>query len=287
MLKQTYQNFELIILDDCSNDNSREIIEFYRNNPHVTHIVYNEKNSGRLFSQWQKGIGLAKGILTWIAESDDSCLPFFMETLVRQFENNENVVLAFCKTTAFTDDKQKTDLNPIPLLSDKLFCGKEFISHYMTHGCPIVNASSCIFKSDVAKKVDQRYAHFKGAGDRLFWTEISEFGDVAVVNEWLNLEGLHAENTTIKCNKDGTNQKEDKEVLDYIYTHNYISPKEYRQLKRDYVKVHIFEMLTDNKLRKELYALWDCSKWDILSLKMEAWRTNICRTLHSNHIILP
>ena len=35
VLNQTYQNFEVIILDDCSTDNSREIIEKYANNPKV------------------------------------------------------------------------------------------------------------------------------------------------------------------------------------------------------------------------------------------------------------
>ncbi len=47
ILEQTYQDFELILLDDCSTDNSREILEQYRSNPHVSHIAHNEINSGR------------------------------------------------------------------------------------------------------------------------------------------------------------------------------------------------------------------------------------------------
>ena len=50
ILSQTYEDFELIILDDCSNDRSRDVIEQYSSNPHVSHIVYNEKNSGSTFS---------------------------------------------------------------------------------------------------------------------------------------------------------------------------------------------------------------------------------------------
>ena len=104
VLDQTYQNFELIILDDCSTDNSKEIIEKYRHNPHVSHILYNEHNSGKIFSQWQKGIDKAKGELIWIAESDDKCRPELLEKLVSEFQNNMNLVVAFCKTVFFSDN---------------------------------------------------------------------------------------------------------------------------------------------------------------------------------------
>ena len=73
ILAQSYQDFELIILDDCSTDNSREIIEQYRSNPRVKHIVYNEQNSGSPFVQWQRGFTLASGEYIWIALWCCSC----------------------------------------------------------------------------------------------------------------------------------------------------------------------------------------------------------------------
>ena len=82
IFNQTFQDFEVIILDDCSSDNSKEIIEEYRNRPQVSHIVHNEKNSGYPFKQWAKGFGLAKGEYIWIAESDDWAELNFLENLV-------------------------------------------------------------------------------------------------------------------------------------------------------------------------------------------------------------
>ena len=73
VFNQTYQNFEVIILDDHSTDNSMEIIMRYKDNPHVSHIIENDINSGKVFKQWNKGFHLAKGELIWIAESDDFC----------------------------------------------------------------------------------------------------------------------------------------------------------------------------------------------------------------------
>ena len=83
IFNQTYQDFEVIILDDCSSDNSKEIIEQYRNRPQITHIVYNEVNSGSPFKQWAKGFDLAKGEYIWIAESDDWAELNFLEETVQ------------------------------------------------------------------------------------------------------------------------------------------------------------------------------------------------------------
>ena len=59
VFNQTYQNFEVIFLDDCSTDNSLEIIEQYKDNPHLKQVVVNETNSESLYVQWRKGLGHA------------------------------------------------------------------------------------------------------------------------------------------------------------------------------------------------------------------------------------
>lgn len=280
VLNQTYNKYEIIILDDCSTDNSKEIIERYRVNPFVSHIVYNDVNSGRIFSQWEKGINIAKGELIWIAESDDKCTSLFLEKLVKLFENNEKLVLAFCKSIVFNDDGIENRINNIPLSADSTFEGEMFISNYMTHGCPMLNASACLFKKKTAMQINKYYTEFKGAGDRMFWTEICECGDVVVVNEWFNMMRVHDTNSTKSFNQDGTNQREDKKVLDYIYNKGYISQKKYDHLRHDYVKVHIFEMLTDKQLQQELYAYWGYSRRNQFSLRLESWLAKMFKMIH-------
>lgn len=107
VLNQTYTNFEVIILDDCSPDNgaSKEVIERYRSNPHISQIVYNEQNSGSPFKQWNKGFGLAKGEFIWIAESDDSCDEVLLESLVGRLMENSNAVVAFSCCLGFSKRK--------------------------------------------------------------------------------------------------------------------------------------------------------------------------------------
>src|ERR1700686_241166 len=81
VLGQTFQNFELILLDDCSTDESRSILLEYATDPRVR-IDFNEKNSGSTFRQWNKGVRLAHGEYVWIAESDDYADPHLLERLV-------------------------------------------------------------------------------------------------------------------------------------------------------------------------------------------------------------
>ena len=91
VLSQTYKEFEVLILDDCSSDESKEIIESYRNNKHISNIVFNEKNTGNTFIQWNKGISLAKGKYIWIAESDDYCENTLLEKLVEEWKIIHNM----------------------------------------------------------------------------------------------------------------------------------------------------------------------------------------------------
>ena len=70
---QTYQNLEVIILDDCSTDESVSILNNYKNHPKTAHFVINKENTGSPFIQWEKGFKLVKGDVIWIAESDDYC----------------------------------------------------------------------------------------------------------------------------------------------------------------------------------------------------------------------
>ena len=80
ILAQTFQDFELILLDDCSTDESRTILEEYARDPRVR-LDFNEVNSGSPFKQWNKGVRFARGKYVWIAESDDYADPRLLEAL--------------------------------------------------------------------------------------------------------------------------------------------------------------------------------------------------------------
>src|SRR5260370_24418527 len=93
ILTQTFQDLELILLDDCSTDDSRTILKHYASSPCVR-IEFNEVNSGSAFKQWNKGVRLATGKYVWIAESDHYADPQFLERLVPLLASHPQLILA-------------------------------------------------------------------------------------------------------------------------------------------------------------------------------------------------
>ena len=265
VLNQTYQNFELIILDDKSTDNSLEVINKYRDNPHVSQIVVNEENSGSTFKQWHKGFELAKGELIWIAESDDKCEKEFLETLLRFFEQEPQCVLAYTRSILFRDSDGEV-LNQHVNKDAELMLGTFFIAEKMACGNSIQNASSALFKKSVALNIDNQYTEYKGAGDRLFWIEIAEHGYVGIDYHQLNYFRIHENNSTKRYFYDGINQKEDLRILNYIYTKGYISKKQYKWAKRRYAQWVIFSDRLSREKKKEIINLWGLGISDRLFL---------------------
>lgn len=258
VLNQTYQNFELIILDDCSPDNgaSMAIIEKYRNNPHISHIVYNDVNSGSTFKQWHKGLELAKGDLIWIAESDDNCEKSFLETLVTQFLQDNDCVLTYCISILIDNSGSIVGKSGKPG-PDLQMSGVDFIRQYMCLGNAIWNASSALFKKDVALNIDKQFEKFKGAGDRLFWIEIAERGNVSIVNEPMNYFRQHPNNSTKRFYAMGVNQREDKFILDYIYQKGHISGSVYFLRKIQYANSHILFWNFENRsIKNDVIKFW-------------------------------
>lgn len=271
VLNQSYKDFEVIILDDVSKDNSREVIEKYRGNTHVSHIVYNTENSGSTFKQWAKGFSLAKGELIWIAESDDSCSHELLQKLVNEFEKDNELVLAY-SLSMFIDEYGNQHKPANNVKRTVHLDGKDYIQRYMEFGNHIKNASCALFRKDVAVNLNQIYTHYKGSGDRMFWILIAEQGRVAIVNELLNYFRRYSSTTTSKMTLNGTNHKEELETYHYLCSHHLLDSL-HRFLVRAYNKNEVLKNHYSSKdVEKELKEIWNVpsSKFDfsILAIKI-------------------
>lgn len=217
ILNQTYQDFELIILDDCSPDNSKDVIEEYKSNSHISHIVYNETNSGSTFKQWKKGIELAQGEYIWIAESDDYAELTFLEKTMASI-SKYNSVLCFALTT-IVDKGDNTVMEQPTILPDYSMNINQFTKNYLLYSNPICNASMVIFKKDaIAANLWNNIVNFKYCGDWLLWGSFCGEEEVTVseVKEYLNYFRTHSVNVSNKSEDRGLGILEGYKVSEII-----------------------------------------------------------------------
>lgn len=272
ILAQTYTDFEIIILDDNSIDNSKEIIKRYEKDVHVSHIICNKTNSGSPFIQWNRGFQYAKGDLIWIAESDDCCEPTFLENVVAEFERNSNLSFAFSRSIKIDENGNKGNILQPMFASDVRLNGKEFNMKFLIWGNKVWNASSVVFRKSNALTVNKQYMDFRGAGDWLFWIEMAEKGDVAVISEPLNYYRIYSKNTTNFMRMNGMEDVEDKKIYDFIISNYHLSWINKVRLQ----KCFIYKILYKNKYTtadvcKESLRLWKPS----LFLKLLAYVSHL------------
>lgn len=196
---QTYEQFECIVLDDCSTDNSRELIEKYVVRDRRFTYVFNTANSGSTFFQWNKGVQLAKHELIWIAESDDAADPLLLAKLVKQFEDNPGLVLAYCQSHRMSDVNEVTgswkeftdELDEQQFTVDFVMGGKEYIERFLLHRNTIPNASAVVFRKHIYEQAGSAPEELKNNGDWLTWLKMLCYGDIGFVAEPLNYFRYH------------------------------------------------------------------------------------------------
>ena len=98
ILNQTFEDFELIILDDCSPDNSTEILDTYTD-PRIVRYR-GEKNVG-LSNVLNIGMDMARGEFIARMDSDDLSTPERLAVQVAYLETHPDVVLCSCGMQLF------------------------------------------------------------------------------------------------------------------------------------------------------------------------------------------
>ena len=100
ILNQTYRDFELIIINDCSNDKTEEVIKSFNDE----RIIYleNDINLGGAGSR-NKGIEKAKGDFIAMMDGDDIAIPERLEIQLNYLKNNPNITLVASNIVYFTN----------------------------------------------------------------------------------------------------------------------------------------------------------------------------------------
>jgi glycosyltransferase involved in cell wall biosynthesis len=162
ILTQTYSNFEFIIINDGSTDESKRIIKSYTDDR--IHYVENEKNSG-LITTLNNGIELAKGQYVLRMDADDFSYPDRFEKQVSFMQINSDIDIS--GTWFLKSDRVNKNTNPTTFEACKLnLINNSVLCH-----------PSVIFRKDSVINKDLKFKHSAlHAEDYQFWVDVVKAG---------------------------------------------------------------------------------------------------------------
>lgn len=198
ILNQDYKNFELILIDDGSTDNSASVCEQYANKN--SNIVFVSKPNGGAATARNLGISIADGEYIFFADSDDYVASNFCSVAVDAFEKENVDIVIFGFEYIYLDKNRKVEKHQIKKSS--LIDKTTAIRGTLIDGD--INSMSCnkAFKKDIFK--DLRYPEgivfedvgiiyrFMDKADKIYMdrniTYFYEIRSGSVSNKWWHID---------------------------------------------------------------------------------------------------
>ena len=168
VLSQTYSNWELIIVDDGSTDNTDEVVKKFQENDTRIRFIKHEKNSGG--NSVPKNIGIKNAAGEYIAflDSDDEYLPEKMEKQINLFNKSEIKNLGFVGCNNFR-------INGETSLETKIL-DKGNIYEKLLHNYFITTPGIIMIKREVLNKIGKFDENLKFSNDTDFFIRIAKSG---------------------------------------------------------------------------------------------------------------
>ncbi|CDE44236.1 glycosyl transferase family 2 family protein [Clostridium sp. CAG:768] len=190
VLDQTYNDWELIIVDDCSTDNSVDVIKSF--NDERIKLFINEKNLG-LAQTVKRGVEYATGEWIVFLESDDLITPDNIEKKVQIIKKYSDLNLIFNDCEFFGDKNKVKDFSIALkktriLLKNKNYPTKMFYNFYLSN-------KIFTFSSVMAKREDLLNISYNPPIDSLLdwwlWVQLAYIGNFYYIPEKLTKWRLH------------------------------------------------------------------------------------------------
>jgi glycosyltransferase involved in cell wall biosynthesis len=173
MLNQTFTNFELIIIDDCSTDNTAQLAQAYTTDKRVK-VIINAQNLG-LIGTLNYGFGIANTKYIARMDADDISEPTRLEKQVAYMESHPNVGIISCCFQNFVNDTRTV------VYAEK----NEDIKLNLLYKTNICHAAAIIRKTLVDQHTPFYNSDYAHAEDYELWARMSLYTDFYNIPEIL------------------------------------------------------------------------------------------------------
>jgi glycosyltransferase involved in cell wall biosynthesis len=221
---QTYNQWECIVVDDGSTDQSANIIKNYISIDSRFSYIY--KNNEGVAIARNTGIKLSRGIYILPLDADDIIAPFYIEEAVRVLDERQEVQVVYCNAEKFGRKKGKWNL---PDFDFKLLLSMNLIF------------CSAMYRREDFDKTRGYNPNMPGMEDWDFW--------LSLLNEKSVVVKLQSTCFFYRTHKKSRNRIANKN-LENIYRQLYQNHKE---LYTDYIDNPIFVLKEYNKLKKKMF----------------------------------
>ena len=148
ILNQTYKNFELLIIDDCGQDKSMDIVRAYAKIDDRIRIIYNRSNKGIAYSR-NVGLDVCDGEYIAIMDDDDYAFNYRLSKQVEFLDNNPQYDVVGGKAK-WIDGEGRVIKPEIDLLKDE----KKIKTMFLFFN--IFNNSEVMFRKEIVDKYKDR-----------------------------------------------------------------------------------------------------------------------------------
>ncbi len=191
LINQTYQDIEILVIDDCSRDNSVEVLRIYEPHPKVR-LVVRGQNGGWVVVNNQ-GVEMSSGEFIIFAQCDDDCDPRMIERLIDAMKINPTAGIAFCRSLLVDEHDQllgddftgRENSFRARCATDTLVTGYE-MSRFLLHSCVIPNLSAALIRRECFSTIGDFTSSYRVSGDWDWFFRVASRYDIAYVAEPLN-----------------------------------------------------------------------------------------------------
>lgn len=177
ILNQTYQDFEILIIDDGSTDKSRDILDYYLQKDDRIRVLYNQCNRGVGYTR-NRGVKEAKGKYLATMDADDIAVSTRLEKEVDYLERNK-AVGAVGGCAYFIDERGRK----IGSMKKQTLNAREVNAHMFFENV-IINSAS-MYRLNLVKRHKIKYKDdFHGVEDYMFWCMLLKYTKIVVLDEY-------------------------------------------------------------------------------------------------------
>lgn len=204
LLGQTFGDFELIVVDDCSTDGSQDLLREYAARDSRIRLILNERNSGSYVHSTNQGVAYARAPYLVFAQCDDYAEPTQLERLVRVMDTYPHVGVAFSASrmvdghgTVLGEDYAVREPAFRRRCESDVLIPREQMRRYFLHSCVIPNLSAAMVRREFFEKQGGLSDRYFVLADWDFWLKTTLECDFYYLREPLNNFRQHR--TTIRA----------------------------------------------------------------------------------------